>query len=136
MYKVKLAVLDTFRSVTDHKTVHSKGDTVTTTDVKRVNDMVRRGLAEIVAIEDATSEDGEADGGAADGGNTQKPGNPEKVAFDGSDYDPQTIKEALVAIGVPCAPNAGVKSLTSKVADLTEDQRKALAEKLSGNDND
>jgi len=32
---------------------------------------------------------------------------------------------------VMCAPNAGVKSLTGKVAELTEDQKKALVEKLS-----
>ena len=136
MYEVKLVVLNPFRSVTDHKTVHSKGDTVKITDIKRVNDMVKRGFAEIVSIEDATDEGTKADGAAADGGNQQKAGDPGKVAFGGNDYDPQTIKEALVAIGVPCAPNAGVKSLTSKVAELTEDQKAELTKKLNGNDND
>ena len=119
----------------DHKTIHSKGDSVVTTDVKRVNNLVSRGLAEITAIEDVTEavvvdeENGNAAGNAA-GTVIDPEHDPAKVAFNGNDYEPQTVKEALVAIGVTCAPSIGVNGLTKKLEGLTEDQQTALAEKL------
>lgn len=129
-----LIALEAFRSVTDHKTVHSKGDTLETEDVKRVNSLVSRGLAELVEAKAAN--DGEvvkdagadAGNGGGTGSGTAKPG---KVAFDGKEYDPQEIKNALIAIGVPVAPNAGVNGLTKKIGEITEDQKALLAEKLS-----
>lgn len=131
MYKVILTALQTFRSVVDHKTIHSKGDSVVTTDVKRVNSLVSRGLAEITAIEDVTEAvvDDEENGNAA-GTVIDPEHDPAKVAFNGNDYEPQTVKEALVAIGVTCAPSIGVNGLTKKLEGLTEDQQTALAEKL------
>lgn len=130
-----LIAIEAFRSVADHKTVHSKGDTLETEDVNRVNNLVSRGLAKLVSVK--TAEEGN-DGakGNADAGNGGKQGgtgtvNTNKVAFDGKEYDPQVIKEALISIGIACAPNAGVKSLTGKVEALTEDQKASLAEKLS-----
>ena len=108
-----------------------KGATVETTDVKRVNSLIKRGLAEIVSIEEINDGGKVEDGGAAGNGgdNTQKT-DPSKVLFDGKEYEPQTFKEALVGIGVTCAPSIGVNGLTKKIGDLTEDQKKALAEKL------
>ena len=134
-----LIALEAFRSVTDHKTVHSKGDTLETQDVKRVNNLVSRGLAEIVKVETAIEEDepvinnpgGAGKTGNAGGGDN---GKPTTVAFDGKDYDLQVIKDALISIGVMFAPNAGVNGLTKKIADLTDDQKAALAEKLSTNE--
>lgn len=129
-----LIALEAFRSVTDHKTVHSKGDTLETEDVKRVNSLVSRGLAELIeakaANEDEVVKDAGADAGngGGTGGGTAKPG---KVAFDGKEYDTQEIKNALIAIGVPVAPNAGVNGLTKKIGEITEDQKALLAEKLS-----
>ena len=129
-----LIAIEAFRSVTDHKTVHSKGDTLETEDVNRVNNLVSRGLAKLDSVR--TAEEGK-DGakGNADAGNGGKQGGaaqtPDKVAFDGNEYDPQVIKEALISIGVACAPNAGVKSLTGKVEALTEDQKASLVNKLS-----
>ena len=128
-----LIALEAFRSVTDHKTVHSKGDTLETEDVKRVNSLVSRGLAELVeakaANEDEVVKDAgtDAGNGGGTGGGTAKPG---KVAFDGKEYDPQEIKNALIAIGVPVAPNAGVNGLTKKIGEITEEQTAALKEKL------
>ena len=124
-----LIAIEAFRSVTDHKTVHSKGDTLETEDVKRVNSLVSRGLAELVSAKAVDDVDLEAAGAAGNGGKAAT--DPNKIAFEGNEYDPQVIKEALISIGVMCAPNAGVKSLTGKVAELTEDQKKALVEKLS-----
>lgn len=126
-----LIAIEAFRSVTDHKTVHSKGDTLETEDVKRVNSLVSRGLAELVSAKAVDDVDLEAAGAAGNGGNGKTATDPNKIAFEGNEYDPQVIKEALISIGVMCAPNAGVKSLTGKVAGLTEDQKKALVEKLS-----
>lgn len=123
-----LIALEAFRSVTDHKTVHSKGDTLETEDVKRVNSLVSRGLAELIEAKAANEDDAGADAGKGDGTGTTTPG---KVAFDGKEYDPQEIKNALIAIGVPVAPNAGVNGLTKKIGEITEDQKALLAEKLS-----
>lgn len=130
-FKIILIALATFRSAEDHKTLHSKGATVETTDVKRVNSLIKRGLAEIVSIEEINDGGKVEDSGAAGNGgdNTQKT-DPSKVLFDGKEYEPQTFKEALVGIGVTCAPSIGVNGLTKKIGDLTEDQKKALAEKL------
>ena len=122
-----LTVLVTFRSVTDNKTVHSQGDTLEIQDVKRVNNLVSRGLAEIVKVETAIEEDEPVINNAGGGDN----GKPTTVAFDGKDYDLQVIKDALVSIGVMFAPNAGVNGLTKKIGELTDDQKAALAEKLS-----
>lgn len=128
-----LIALEAFRSVTDHKTVHSKGDTLETEDVKRVNSLVSRGLAELIEAKAANEDDVVNDAGAdaGDGGKQGGSTTPGKVAFDGKEYDPQKIKNALIAIGVPVAPNAGVNGLTKKIGEITEDQKASLAEKLS-----
>ena len=126
-------VLVTFRSVTDHKTVHSQGDTLETEDVKRVNSLVSRGLAELIEAKAANEDDVVNDAGAdaGDGGKQGGATTPGKVAFDGKEYDPQEVKNALIAIGVPVAPNAGVNGLTKKIGEITDDQKASLAEKLS-----
>lgn len=131
-----LIAIEAFRSVTDHKTVHSKGDKLETQDVKRVNSLVSRGLAEIVSAEAAIEEDDQtldSAGGTGNAGNGGGNGGekPTTVSFDGKDYDLQVIKDALASIGVMSAPNAGVNGLTKKIADLTDDQKASLAEKLS-----
>lgn len=128
-----LIVLEAFRSVTDHKTVHSQGDTLETEDVNRVNNLVSRGLAKLVSVKtveegkDGTGAPGDAgNGGKQEGTKT----NSDKVVFDGKEYDPQVIKNALIAIGVAVAPNAGVNGLTKKIGEITEEQTAALKEKL------
>ena len=130
-----LIALEAFRSVTDHKTVHSKGDTLETEDVKRVNSLISRGLAELIEAKAANEDDVVNDAGAdaGDGGKQKQGGTttPGKVAFDGKEYDPQEIKNALIAIGVPVAPNAGVNGLTKKIGEISEEQKASLVEKLS-----
>ena len=129
-----LIVLEAFRSVTDHKTVHSQGDTLETEDVNRVNNLVSRGLAKLVSVK--TVEEGKDGTGApVDAGNGGKQEgtktNSDKVVFDGKEYDPQVIKNALIAIGVAVAPNAGVNGLTKKIGEISEEQKASLVEKLS-----
>ena len=126
-----LIAIEAFRSVTDHKTVHSKGDTLETEDVKRVNSLVSRGLAQLVSAKVEDAEDMVSGAGAAGDGGKGTATNPGKVAFDGNEYEPQVIKNALIAIGVSVAPNAGVNGLTKKIGEITEDQKALLAEKLS-----
>ena len=131
MYKVILTALQTFRSTVDHKTVHYKGDTVETVDVKRVNNLVSRGLAERTSIEEVGGSESENNGGTSSGAANVPGSKSDKVSFEGAEYAPQTFKEALIAIGVPCAPNAGVKGLTKKAEELTEEQKAALKTELT-----
>lgn len=131
MSKVVLIVLEPFRDKTDTKKVFSRGDTLETADINRVNDLVKRGFAKITAIVDEEhGNDTNANANDSDAGAkaTQKPGT---VSFRDSEYDVQTVKDALIAINVPVAPNAGVKGLTAKIADLNDEQAQALADKLA-----
>lgn len=132
MYKVILTVIETFRDKTDPKTVLSPGGTLETTDIDRVNNLVKRGFAKISAIVEDNGNDADANADDSDAGAKaiQKPGT---VSFRESDYDVQTVKDALIAIGVPVAPNAGAKGISSKIGTLTDDQANALAEKLTVN---
>ena len=126
-----LLVLEAFKDKNDHAIVYQPGDHLETDDLSRVNDLVKRGLAEIESVgvaEDAAG-DG-ANGGNAGGSNTGGEAKPTKVVFDGNEYEPQVIKDALIAIGVPVAPNAGVNGLTKKIGEITEEQTAALKEKL------
>ena len=132
MFKVELTVLVTFRDKTDKTRVLSLGDTLETTDLNRVNDLVSRGFAKISAIVEDNGKDTDANDNDSDaeGKGYQKPG---KVSFRDSEYDVQDVKNALIAIGVPVAPNAGVNGLTNKIGEITEDQANALADKLTEN---
>lgn len=131
MCVVKLKVLKPFRDKLDHKTSYPTGSTLETSDPARINDLVKRELAEVVAVEakHVDGNGGESDG--SDGGKTTDNPNHNTIAFKGEEFDVQTVKNALIAIGVAVAPNAGVKGLTAKVEALTEEQANALAEKLS-----
>lgn len=121
-----LLVVEQFKDKSDHKTVYNPGDHLETDDLSRVNDLVKRGLAKIETV--GVPEEN-ANGAGADGkGNEVTPG---KVAFDGKEYDPQEIKNALIAAGVAVAPNAGVNGLTKKIGELSEEQAAALKEKLN-----
>lgn len=113
-YTIILDVLKAFRSVTDNDAVLSEGSTLETTDIKRVNSLVGRGLAQIASIEE------EGDGGKAD-----------VVPFRGGEHDLQSVKDALTSLGIAFSPNAGVKGIAKKVEELTDEQADALEEKLS-----
>ncbi len=132
MYTLKLNVKKAFRSVIDNKTIHSEGTTLETSDIQRVNDLVSRGLAEIVSIE-GTATDKKKEQGQGEGTKEKspKPENPSKVTFRDGEYDLQSVKEAIVSLGITIAPNAGVNGVTKKLAELTDEQADALAEKLS-----
>lgn len=130
MYTFKLKVKQTFRDVEDHKTLHSPGSFLETGKIERVNSLVSRELAELVSVE-AANDGKDAGSNTAKGGEKKPVASPDKVAFDGKEYDPQVIKNALISIGVPVAPNAGVNGLTKKVGEISEEQKAALVDKLS-----
>ncbi len=135
MFTFKLKAVQTFRDVEDHRTLHTPGSVVSTQKVERVNDLIKRGLAVLVSCEAAKVEAPAPETPAADAnGAVKAEADPKKVQFNGAEYDPQVIKEALISAGVAVAPNAGVKGLTSKIEALTEEQKTALAEKLTAND--
>lgn len=110
---MKLKVVQAFIDKEDHSTIHKVGDTLCISDLSRINFMVRKGICEIVSIDDDPLED-----------------STEKVSFNDNDYDLEVIKNALGEIGSPVAPNAKVKGVTNAVAKLTEEQTNALLEVL------
>lgn len=126
MCVAKLKVLKPFRDKLDHKTSYPNGSILETNDPDRVNDLVKRGLAEVVAIEAK----GTDNGGETDPGKNAIGNNPGTIIFRDEEFDVQTVKNALIAIGVSVAPNAGVNGLTKKIGELTDEQADALAGKL------
>lgn len=127
MCVAKLKVLKPFRDKLDHKTSYPNGSILETNDPDRVNDLVKRGLAEVVAIEAK----GTGDVGGADPNKAASGSKTGVVIFRDEEFDVQTVKNALIAIGVAVAPNAGANGLTKKIGELTGEQADSLAEKLS-----
>lgn len=91
------------------------GDTLETADVDRVNNIVRKGFGVIKSVA-AKAEEAPA---------------PKAVSVLGTEYDLAKVKEALKAIGVNVAANAGLDKVQQAVTDLTDEQVNALSEKLS-----
>ncbi len=55
----------------------------------------------------------------------------EVVTVGSESYPVAVVKEALNAIGVKTAANAGAKAVSKKVAELSEEQAKGLAKVLT-----
>lgn len=133
MVVLTLKALVPFRDKVDHTTTYPKGGTIEISDLERVNDMVSRGIAKIVNV--SVKADGEAKKAAMDTGNagTETANGAKQVAFQGTLYDLQTVKDALISIGIAMAPNVGVNGISNKIAALTDEQATELASKLSVN---
>lgn len=116
-YIFTLLVLALFNDKENPGKVIKPGETLTTDDLARVNNIVRQGLGEIKSVE------------AVDENAKQNPGN--AVSVLGTEYDLAKVKEALNAIGVKVAANAGLANVQKKVTDLTDEQANALTAKLS-----
>lgn len=108
---MELKVVKIFKDK-ENSTIYKVGDTLNVEDLNRVNDLVSRGLCVITSL-DAKAE------------------NTAVVVFLEKEYDVKVVKDALVAIGVSVAANAGVNSITKKVSELTEEQALALGNILS-----
>lgn len=100
------------------------GGTLQTDDLTRVNDLVKRGLCEIVSVENPVLEQ------PGTGDNSGNAG-AKLVEFQGAQYSLDDVKAALNEIGAGVNANAGVKGVNNKLATLTEDQYIQLQEKLT-----
>lgn len=102
-----------FRDKEDAKKNYKVGEAIKIDSLDRINDLVSRGICIITAVETKD------DSGSAD-----------KIKFQEKEFEMKAVKEALVAIGITVAANAGATSINKKLSELTEEQTKALAEIL------
>lgn len=100
------------------------GGTLHTDDLTRVNDLVHRGLAKIVSVDNPVLDE---QGAGDNSGNADA----KLVEFQGAQYSLKDVKAALKEIGAGVNANAGVKGVSDKLATLSEDQYIQLQEKLT-----
>lgn len=100
------------------------GGTLQTDDLTRVNDLVQRGLAKIVSVDNPVLDE---QGAGDNSGNADA----KLVEFQGAQYSLEDVKTALKEIGAGVNANAGVKGVSDKLATLSEDQYIQLQEKLT-----
>ena len=110
---MKLEVIKKFNGKAEGK-VLQPGDVVVTTDIYRINALVKGGYCKITSLEEASP--------ANAGGKV--------VEFNGEEFGLDEVKAALSAIGAPVASNAGVKGVNNALEKLTEDQAAALVKTL------
>lgn len=111
---VTLKVLKKFQDKDNKEKIYQVGETLSTSDLARVNDLVSRGICSISAIKKANKEEKK----------------PEKVSLFDKEFEIGAVKGALAEIGVSINKNAGVQAITNKLGELTEEQNKALSEIL------
>ena len=148
-----IAVLSAFRDKENPDRVFGPGDSLETGDLKRVNDIVGRGLgflsnvkvveapAPAAPAEEAKeAPEKEQEQPAAEAPAAEAPAAPAEEAKEedvkvvsvlGTEYELAKVKEGLNAIGVKTAANAGVEAVAKKIVELTDEQANALVEKLS-----
>ena len=56
---MKLIVLKPFKDKNDHQTIYKSGDHLITSELSRVNDLVKRGLCEIASVDDGDDSGGQ-----------------------------------------------------------------------------
>ncbi len=100
------------------------GGTLQTDDLTRVNDLVQRGLAKIVSVDNPVLDE---QGAGDNSGNADA----KLVEFQGAQYSLEDVKAALKEIGAGVNAKAGVKGVSDKLATLSEDQYIQLQEKLT-----
>ena len=143
-----IAVLSAFRDKENPDRVFGPGDSLETGDLKRVNDIVGRGLGflsnvkvvEAPAPAAPAEEAKEAPEKEQEQPAAEAPAAPAEEAKEedvkvvsvlGTEYELAKVKEGLNAIGVKTAANAGVEAVAKKVVELTDEQANALVVKLS-----
>ena len=97
---------------------YKEGETLLTDEISRVNDLVARGLCSIVSVKTVSEKN--------------QPGTEGSTKIQGfeKEFELEEVKAALNTIGVNVAKNAGLPGVTKKLAELTEEQNKALSETL------
>ena len=111
---VTLKVLKKFQDKDNKEKIYQVGETLSTSDLDRVNNLVSRGIRSISAIKEANKEEKK----------------PEKISLFDKEFEIGAVKGALAEIGVSINKNAGVQAITNKLGELTEEQNKALSEIL------
>ena len=104
--------------------ISQPGGTLQTDDLTRVNNLVKRGLCEIVSVDNPVLDE---QGAGDNSGNADA----KLVEFQGAQYSLDDVKVALKEIGAGVNANAGVKGVSDKLAALSEDQIAQLQEKLT-----
>ncbi len=112
---MQLKVIKPFNGRDEGK-VLSPGDVVVTTDIDRINALVKGGYCEIISLEDE-SEDANTGG--------------DIVELQGVEYSLVDVKAALSAIGAPVSGNAGIRGVSNALDKLSEEQIAALLEVLN-----
>ena len=110
---MKLEVIKKFNGKAEGK-VLQPGDVVVTTDIDRINALVKGGYCKITSLEEA------APAGDAD----------KVIEFQGEEFGLDEVKAALGTIGVPVAANAGVNGVSNALAKLSEEQAANLVKTL------
>lgn len=107
---MELKALKPFRDKVDRDKKYQVNDTLTVDDLDRVNDLVSRGLCVITAI----------------GGEDPGDGGSDKVKLFDKEFELKDVKDALIAVGISVAYNAGMTSINKKLSELTEEQTTAI----------
>mgnify|MGYP001309362358 CR=1 FL=1 len=115
----KLKVTKPFRDKNNPEKNYKEGETLTTDEISRVNDLVARGMCVISSVEVKTANEDKNPGGEGS-----------KIMVLEKEFEVEAVKKALDAIGVGIAKNAGVPGVTKKLSELTEEQTKALFDTL------
>lgn len=122
-----ISVLVAFRDKENPSRLLKPGDSLETEDLRRVNDIVSRGLGvigEFKAVE-VESED------SASRSEEEEEKQKQVVSVLDSEFELAKVKEGLGVIGVKVAANAGAGAVAKKVDSLSEEQAKELFAKLS-----
>lgn len=103
--------------------IHS-GELLTTNDEARVKNLLALNFAEVVTVDNPEAPKKEPVKEAEE--------TPAEVVTVGSEsYPVAVVKEALNAIGVKTAANAGLKAVSKKVSELSEEQAQELVKVLT-----
>ena len=126
-----ISVLVAFRDKENPSRLLKPGDSLETEDLRRVNDIVSRGLGVIGAFK---AVEVESEDSASQSEEESAPGKEEEkqvVSVLDSEFELAKVKEGLGVIGVKVAANAGAGAVAKKVASLSEEQAQELFAKLS-----
>ena len=117
--------------------IHS-GELLTTNDEVRVKNLLALSFAEVVTVdkpeapkEEPVKEAVEAPAKETAAETEAKEEAAEVVTVGSESYPIAVVKEALNAIGVKTAANAGLKAVSKKVSELSEEQAQELAKVLT-----
>lgn len=126
-----ISVLVAFRDKENPSRLLKPGDSLETEDLRRVNDIVSRGLG---VIGEFKAVEVESEDSASQSEEESAPGKEEEkqvVSVLDSEFELAKVKEGLGVIGVKVAANAGAGAVAKKVASLSEEQAQELFAKLS-----